>query len=194
MSLEKHAYSVLVVSSAENFGSAVSSMLPKGVFGSVSTAKSISAAQREVAERDFDFIIINAPVKDDLGIRFAIDSNSAGNTIVLLLIQNEIHGEVYERVVPHGVFTLPKPISKPAMDNAIRWMVSAKAKLGKYEKKSVSIEDKMQEIRLINKAKWLLITAENMTEPDAHRYLEKEAMDRCISKKEVAESIINKHR
>ncbi|MBP5238504.1 MAG: ANTAR domain-containing protein, partial [Clostridia bacterium] len=28
------------------------------------------------------------------------------------------------------------------------------------------------------------------TEPDAHRYIEKQAMDRCISKQSVAEEII----
>ncbi|MBR6411066.1 MAG: ANTAR domain-containing protein [Clostridia bacterium] len=29
-----------------------------------------------------------------------------------------------------------------------------------------------------------------MSEPDDHRYIEKQAMDRCISKKAVAEEII----
>ena len=48
----------------------------------------------------------------------------------------------------------------------------------------------MNEIRLINRAKWLLISEVKMDEPAAHRYIEKQAMDRCISKREVAEDII----
>ena len=48
----------------------------------------------------------------------------------------------------------------------------------------------MQEIRIVNRAKWLLITELKMTETDAHRYIEKQAMDRCVSKKEIAEEII----
>ena len=52
-------------------------------------------------------------------------------------------------------------------------------------------EEKMQEIRIVNRAKWLLITELKMTETDAHRYIEKQAMDRCVSKKEIAEEIIN---
>ena len=51
-------------------------------------------------------------------------------------------------------------------------------------------EEKMQEIRIVNRAKWFLITELKMTETDAHRYIEKQAMDRCVSKKEIAEEII----
>ena len=48
----------------------------------------------------------------------------------------------------------------------------------------------MEEIRAVNRAKWLLISEINMDEPEAHRYIEKQAMDRCVSKKEIAEEII----
>ena len=52
------------------------------------------------------------------------------------------------------------------------------------------MEDKMKEIRLVNRAKWILIDVMNMTEADAHRYIEKHAMDECITKREVSENII----
>ena len=48
----------------------------------------------------------------------------------------------------------------------------------------------MKEIRLINRAKWLLIKELKMDEPQAHRYIEKQAMDQCITKREVAETLI----
>ena len=52
----------------------------------------------------------------------------------------------------------PRPISKHAMETALQWMESARERLRKFEKKSVSIEEKMEEIRIVNKAKWLLKT------------------------------------
>ena len=58
------------------------------------------------------------------------------------------------------------------------------------EKKTLSVEEKMEEIRIVNRAKWLLISELKMDEPQAHRYIEKQAMDRCISRKEIAEEII----
>ncbi|MBQ8385045.1 MAG: ANTAR domain-containing protein [Spirochaetaceae bacterium] len=45
-------------------------------------------------------------------------------------------------------------------------------------------------MRLVNKAKWLLISELKMSEPDAHRYVEKQAMDRCVSRRFIAEEII----
>lgn len=193
MPMEEHAYSVLVVSSASSFCKAMASMLPKVSFQPPVSVPTIAAARRAVAERGFDFVIINAPVKDDLGLRFAIDSSTSHHALVLLLIPNEIHGDVYAKVGEYGVFTLPKPMGKQAMDNALRWLLTAKRKLSGAEKKTTKMEDKMEEIRLVNKAKWLLISKEGMLEPEAHHFLEKEAMDRCISKKAVAEEIIRKY-
>lgn len=69
-------------------------------------------------------------------------------------------------------------------------MESARERLRHLEKKSLSIDEKMIEIRLVNKAKWLLISELSMSEPDAHRYIEKQAMDRCITKRTIAEEII----
>ena len=49
----------------------------------------------------------------------------------------------------------------------------------------------MEEIRLVNRAKWLLIEQLRMTESEAHRYIEKQAMDRCVTKLSIAENIIS---
>ena len=73
---------------------------------------------------------------------------------------------------------------------ALSWLSSAREKLRKTEKKTLSIEEKMEEIRIVNRAKWILIRELKLDEPEAHRYIEKQAMDRCISKRIVAEEII----
>ena len=52
----------------------------------------------------------------------------------------------------------------------------------------------MEEIRMVNRAKWLLIEQLKMTEQQAHRYIEKQAMDRCITRRAVAEQILATYR
>ena len=105
-------------------------------------------------------------------------------------MRSELHAEIYDKVAEYGVFTLPKPTSKPMLAIALGWMSSARERLRRTEKKTLSIEEKMEEIRIVNRAKWLLISEIKMDEPQAHRYIEKQAMDRCISKRDVAEEII----
>lgn len=51
----------------------------------------------------------------------------------------------------------------------------------------------VEEIRLVNRAKLILIRMRGMTEAEAHRFIGKTAMDRCVKKREVAEQVIRYH-
>ncbi len=190
MSLKERVYSILIVSATDSFTSAFADLLPETRYFPINSVTSISAAKRILAEKAFDFIIINAPLPDDAGTHFAIDTCTTHQTAVLLLAKSDIHAAIHDKVAEYGVFTLPKPTSKPTIMHALNWMESARERLRQFEKKSLSIEEKMAEIRLVNKAKWLLISELKMSEPDAHRYVEKQAMNRCIAKRAIAEEII----
>lgn len=191
MSLEERVYSVLVVSASENFNTVLSDMLPESAFHPVRVADSVNAARRIFAERNFDFVVINSPMPDDPGVRFAIDVCASKGTVALLLVKSEAYVGTYDKVVVHGVFTLSKPVSRQSMTQALSWMASARERLRKVEKKTLSIEEKMEEIRIVNRAKWLLISELKMDEPHAHHYIEKRAMDSCLTRRQVAEDIIN---
>ncbi|MBQ7087011.1 MAG: ANTAR domain-containing protein [Clostridia bacterium] len=191
MSLKERIYSVLIVSAAERFNDALAALLPDSKYSPTHFVSNISAAKRALAERAFDFIIISSPLPDDVGTRFAIDTANSQESVVLLMVRAELQEEIYDKVAEHGVFVLSKPTSKPTMVIALSWLSSAREKLRKTEKKTLSIEEKMEEIRIVNRAKWILIRELKFDEPDAHRYIEKQAMDRCISKRIVAEEIIS---
>ena len=190
MSLKERVYSVLIVSAAESFNDALSALLPNSKYSPTHFVSNISAAKRALAERAFDYVIINSPLPDDVGTRFAIDTADSQESVVLLMVRAELQEEIYDKVAEHGVFVLPKPTSKPTMTIALSWLSSAREKLRKTEKKTLSIEEKMEEIRIVNRAKWILIRELKLDEPEAHRYIEKQAMDRCVSKRVVAEEII----
>ncbi len=190
MDLSKRTYSVLVVSSNSKFNSALLELLPESDHYPVNKVGDINAAKRALTERDFDFIVVNSPLPDDTGLRFSIDAASSANTVVLFLAGIDLYDDVHEKAARHGVFMLQKPTSKAYLSTALDWMASARERLRKTEKKALTIEEKMNEIRLVNRAKWLLISEVKMDEPASHRYIEKQAMDRCISKREVAEEII----
>ena len=190
MSLRERVYSILIVSATDKFTSAFADLLPETRYSPLHTAASVNAAERILAEKTFDFVIINAPLPDDIGVRFAIDTSTSKQSAVLLLVKSDVHAGIHDKVAEYGVFTLSKPTSKPTMIHALNWMESARERLKQFEKKSLSIKEKMAEIRLVNKAKWILISELKMNEPDAHRYIEKQAMDRCITKQTIAEEII----
>ncbi|MGN0165992.1 MAG: ANTAR domain-containing response regulator [Lachnospiraceae bacterium] len=190
MDLKERVYSVLLVSSGEKFNDSLLKLLPETKYTPIHIVDNISAAKRIVLERFYDFVIVNTPLPDEFGTRFAIDVCSEKGTVALLLVKNDMYGETTVRVVNYGVLTLPKPISVPMISQALDWMCSTRERLRKLEKKSLTIEEKMNEIRLVNRAKWILIESLKMTEEDAHHFIERQAMDNCTTKKEIAENII----
>ena len=184
-------YSVLVVSAAQKFNDTMTSLLPSTDYYPIRFVSNIAAAKRALLEQHYDFVIINAPLPDDFGTRFAMDACTSTNTVALLLVRSEVYEEVRAKVVSAGVFTLSKPTSAQMITQALIWMAAARERLRRLEKKATTIEEKMEEIRLVNRAKWLLIENLSMTENDAHRYIEKQAMDRCVSRREIALRVIN---
>ena len=190
MSLKEQVYSVLIVSSSEKFNQTVHVFFSSSTYSPLNFVSDVSTAKRAVTERDFDFIIINSPLPDDTGIRFAIDNVASNNSVVLFLTKSEQYDYSFDKLAEHGVFLMQKPVSVSTFQLASEWLISARERIRKTEKKTLSIEEKMNEIRLVNRAKWLLISEVKMTEPDAHRYIEKQAMDLCVSKLEIAQGII----
>ena len=188
--LEERVYSVLVVSAGENLNTALSTIMSQSHYSPLKFVSNIAEAKRQWCERDYDFLIINSPLPDDTGVRFAIDTVASSSAIVLFLVRSELSESMKDKLFGTGVLTLAKPLNRVSVIQALEWMASFRERLKKIEVKTLSIEDKMKEIRVVNKAKWLLISVLKMDEPQAHRYIEKQAMDACISKKEVADRII----
>ncbi len=190
MSLRERVYSVLLVSASESLNKSLSGLLPVSVYSPVTTVGSVSAAKRLIAERNYDFILVNSPLPDEDGMRFCIDAVYGGNSIATVLVRSELYPDFFDAASASGVFVVPKPLTKSTATLALDWMISARERLRHTEKKVLSVEEKMDEIRLVNRAKWLLISELHMSEPEAHRYIEKQAMDRCVRRKSVAEEII----
>ena len=191
MELEERVYSVLVVSAAEKFNAALLPLLPSSGYDPVRVVSDVSSAKRAFAERPFDFVIINAPLPDDMGLRLAVDVCGGTETVALLMLREAYYSEVTKRLTPYGVFTLLKPTSAGRLETALQWMATARERLRKTEKKTLTLQEKMEEIRLVNRAKWLLIERNGMDEPQAHRYIEKQAMDRCVTRRVIAQEIID---
>jgi response regulator NasT len=58
------------------------------------------------------------------------------------------------------------------------------------ENENNKLQKKIEAIRLVDRAKCVLIQYLNMTEPQAHRYIEKQAMDLRQSRVATAENIL----
>ena len=181
-------HSILIVSASEQFDAIVKRSL-KG-FTTINFVKSGSLARRSVMEKEYDIIVVNSPLPDETGIDLALDTAEKSRASILLVVPKEIYEDVLERVTDLGVLVLPKPFPKGRVDKAVRFLAAIQKKSLKLEKKVLSIEEKMEELRLVSRAKILLVEKKHMSEDEAHRYIGKAAMDNGVSRKCIAEKIL----
>lgn len=191
---EESCYSILLVSASEKFNASFLSLLSEGQYSPIRMAGNAGEARRAAAEASFDLAVINTPLPDETGILLAEDLCGESSMGILLLVRAEHYPEVSVRASSFGILTLPKPTSAPLLRQSLMLLCGTRERLRRMERKTASMEEKMEEIRLVNRAKWLLIEQLKMTEQEAHRYIEKQAMDRCVTKKSVAESILRTYR
>ena len=76
------------------------------------------------------------------------------------------------------------------MLQSIRACCAMVERLRRAEERYATVEEKIEEIRIVNRAKWVLIEKRGMSEPEAHRFIEKEAMDRRLPRSLVAQEIL----
>ena len=194
MSLKEHTYSVLILSSSESFNAILDNILPQDTYPEKHFFSSFANAEKVLEAKSYDFIIINTPAQANVGIRFALNACKRNNSIVLLLVKSEDYAETYDKVAEQGIFLLGKPLSKQTLLATISCMLSAKERMRALTNKVHLVEELFAEIRLTNKAKWLLIGKEGMTEQEAHHYIERQAMDSCTSRKKIALEIISRYK
>lgn len=188
---EGFGHSVLIVSASEAFETAVRKSL-RG-FASVDSRKHASSARRYLLERYYDLIVINAPLPDESGEQLARDIAQEGYASVLLAVPSEVYDDALERVSDYGILVISKPVSIRSLDKALRFLTALQNRIMRIERRLQEAEERMQEIRVIDKAKFLLVEREGLTEDDAHRQIGKLAMNQGISRKLIAERIIESY-
>ena len=188
MPLLKQIRRVLVVSSGTKTFEYFSSLLPQSDF-SVECCSSAGEGRRMLIQTPPDILIVDTPLQDEFGVEFAIDASEMSIGI-LLLVKADLFDKVSYDVENSGVLTVSKPNSRQIFYGCVKLASALGVRLKKMETKNKSLQEKMADIRAINRAKWLLIDKMNMSEQDAHYFIEKRAMDARISRREVAESII----
>ena len=194
MDLTEHCYSVLLVSSSAKFNSSLLGLLPENRYYPITVATDEGSARRNLLENQFDIDIINTPLTDEFGTRLALDICNSTGTGVLLLVKAEHFPDINGRVSPYGVLVISKPTSSLIITQSLQLLCGTRERLRRMEQKTASIEEKMEEIRIVNRAKWLLIEELKMSEKEAHRYIEKQAMDRCVTRRVIAEKILSTYK
>lgn len=182
--------SVLIISSSEKGIEFFSELLNSSSIYQITVIQSCGEARRVLLEKDFDLVIINAPLRDESGESLSRHIASKGISQVILVVKSEFYEAMSAVCEGEGILTVSKPINKAVFWSALSLARSARNRIKKVQAENAQLKQKIEDIRIVDRAKCILISYMNMSENEAHRYIEKQAMDMRSTKRAIAEGIL----
>jgi response regulator NasT len=183
---------VLIVCSKPDLLKDLKSLMLHQGYLSIECSLSANEARRKLDFFDPELILVNSPLQDELGIDFILDIADGTDAGIVVLSKHDYVEEMQYKLEKIGALILPKPINKMILIQTARFAAQSRKSLRGLKLQKEDLEKKMQDRKIIEQAKWMLVDKMNMTEPQAHRYIQKRAMDTRQSQLTVAQEIISK--
>ena len=181
---------VLIVSSNDKGTELLVQLLKAEESPKISIADNGAEARRILGSKEYELIVINAPLIGEYGHELSMMITENTTSSVVLIAKSEIADQVSAKVENSGVLVVTKPINKVLFNQAVKLACASRKRIIGFHSENLMLHSKIDEMRLIDRAKCVLIQYLNLTEPQAHRYIEKQAMDMRITKKEVALGVL----
>lgn len=138
----------------------------------------------------FDSVIISTPLSDEFGLDLVADIAKDTKNGVVVLAKREIADEVQKKIRFTGAFVLPRPFNKALLIQTIKLAEVAHIGMAKLEEENRQLSQQLSDMKIVNRAKSMLMQYLNLTEEQAHRHIQKQAMDLRKTQRAVAEDIL----
>ena len=180
----------LIVSGSERGLDSVEQLLKSAGYGRITSITSGSEARRIIDTTEYELVVIMTPLSDEFGHELSIMVSESSAAGILLICKSDIADDVSEKVGDFGVCVVPKPLNRLIFHQSLKLVQATRSRMLGLKKENVKLLTKIDEMRLINRAKCTLMQYLKFTEPQAHRYIEKQAMDARQTRREVALRIL----
>ena len=125
-----------------------------------------------------------------------LDGISAAEKIIsiapVLMLTAFSQRELVDRARDAGVMAyVVKPFTISDLVPAIEIAISRHTQMRSLADEVANLHDRLETRKIIDRAKGILMKALNLTEPEAFSWIQRAAMDRRITMKEVAEAVIS---
>ena len=150
---------------------------------------SAGEARRALLGGDYALLIVNTPLPDEFGRELAIQAVDKGLDAILLCAAPQAD-KIAAGLEKYGVLVLPRPLSRQQAAFALRLLRAGRQRMRRILEENQRLTKRLDDARVIGQAKCLLALHAGLTEEEAHRLIEKRAMDARISSREAAQAII----
>ncbi len=164
-------------------------MLTEAGYEVIAQAENGVVAVELARQHNPDLAILDVKMPEMDGITAAEQIISIAPVLMLTAFSQR---ELVERARDAGVMAyVVKPFSINDLVPAIEIAISRHKQMKTLESEVADIYERLETRKIIDRAKGILMKAMNLSEPESFSWIQKTAMDRRISMKEVANAIIS---
>ncbi|MFH1513153.1 MAG: ANTAR domain-containing protein [Bacillota bacterium] len=160
--------------------------------GEIVPVAGAAQARRKASGDIFSLALINAPLKDESGLELAVDLARSTTAAVVLLVKTDMAALIADTAIGAGVLIVTKPVNQLLFEQTVKVGIACRNRLLMYKEQTERLQTRYEELKVIDRAKCLLIEHMRITEEEAHRILEKEAMDNRMSRVRVAKKVLER--
>lgn len=180
----------LVVSKTESGLKTIAQLLHDEKIDKIDCTLSSEDAKDKLSYAEYDVIVVNTPLAEETGLEFSVYCAEHTKACIIMMVQQEKAMEASNLAAPHGILVIQKPLNRHMFHHYLIFTQCFKERMLSVAKENEELKMKLEEIKVINRAKLLLMQCLTMSEAQAHRYIEKQAMNLRISKLAVAKQVI----
>ncbi len=146
---------------------------------------------RSIDTARFDFIFISIPLENETGLTLLTELHKSTGAHLFAIVREDAADDALKRLSPIGIYIITKPVFKGALMQAIRFCETNAGSEVVFRRRIAELEKKNEQDKKLTRAKLIVMSKEQLSEAEAHRRIQKLAMDLRVSQYEIAEDIIN---
>ena len=182
---------ILIVSSSESGTKVLTDLLRSAGFENITASSSAADARRRSTIESYDLSIINMPLSDETGKELSFDIADKNVSGVITIVNNGHEQIIGSFGRKKGIYIVMKPLNRRMFLDAVVFVLTAQKQKLRLIKKNEELARALTDLKIITKAKFLLMERNGMSEENAHHFIERSAMDQRLSKRYVAEAVIS---
>jgi response regulator NasT len=149
-----------------------------------------SEALRRVRALEPDILLINFDMPDMTGLEVATilgDENLCSVVLFVSPVQREFCGGEVE---DYDITLFPKPVSVDSLLSTLDLIMQNRRRFGKLETELSRLKRELNDRKLIEQAKGILMKKKSISEAEAYRRIQKMSMDSRVAMRDIAKKVI----
>ncbi len=186
---EKVRLEALIVSGSKAEFDSVCGVVKRAGNCNVTYVGSGAGALNIAAKNGYDLIVVGA-VADMPRERAAKELSAIASVGVIMLFEGDAFEKTARKAAEYGIVVVPANGDAENLFSAVVLLNAVNARMENVRNQNEGLKKKLDDVKVIDRAKMILMQTLGYDEQQAHRHIERQAMELRLGRREIAMNIL----